>query len=231
MWRNHPGRAHHRVLICLICLICLPEITLLLADRGLIGSARWRLLAYQYGGFWAGLLYGWKPNYAAQPGLMFVTYAFLHTGPAHLIGNMLGLGWLGVRLIDRWGAARFIGVYLAALLGGAAGFAALTHSPAPMIGASGAIFGLTAAWMLGEWQDRRARVLQAGPWGWAALWSSLGPALGLTLVLVIFNLITWALQNGQLAWETHLGGFLAGLIAALCIGNRGQLPPKPAAGS
>lgn len=221
-----PGRLRQsRVLPLLICLICLPEITLLLADYGLIGSPRWRLLAYQYGAFWAGLLYGWQPNYTAQPGLMFVTYGFLHTGPVHLLGNMLGLGWLGARIIDRWGAGRFIGIYLASLLGGAAGFGVLTQSAAPMIGASGAIFGLAAAWMLGDWQDRRARAAQAGATGRAALWSTLKPTLGLTLALAGFNLISWLVQSGQLAWETHLGGFLAGLIMALLL-RRGAPPAE-----
>lgn len=211
-----PGH-QRQVLVGLICLVCLPEVILLLADYGLIGSPRWRLLAYQYGAFWAGLLYGWQPNYTVQPGLMFISYAFLHTGPAHLTGNMLGLGWLGARIIDRWGAGRFVWIYLASLLGGAAGFGVLTHSPAPMIGASGAVFGLAAAWMLGEWQDRRSGMLAAGQSSWATL----QPAAGLTLVLIGFNLIIWFVQNGQLAWETHLGGFLAGLVASVVLW-RGQ---------
>ena len=208
---------HNRVLLGLICLICLPELTLLLADWGLIGSPRWRPLAYQYGAFWAGLLFGWEPNYAIQPVLMFVTYGFLHTGPMHLLGNVLGLGWLGQRVINRWGAWRFVWLYLAAMLGGAAGFGTLTQSPAPMIGASGAIFGLAAAWMVGDGQDRRIQMAQAGASGWTALWSTLKPALGLTLVLAGFNLIPWLLDNGQLAWETHLGGFLTGLCVALLL--------------
>lgn len=219
--RQRRGRQHwghqNPLLIGMICLICLPEITLLLADYGLIGSPRWRLLAYQYGAFWAGLLQGWQPNYAAQPGLMFVTYGFLHTGPVHLLGNMLGLGWLGARIIDRWGGWRFIGIYLASLLGGAAGFGVLTQSPAPMIGASGAVFGLAAAWMVGEGQDRRGTEGTTGATFWPGLWPALWPALGLTLMLIGFNLASWILQNGQLAWETHLGGFLAGLIMALLI--------------
>ena len=220
-----PGlRRQYRVLIWLICLTCLPELILLMADAGLIGLPRWRILAYQYGAFWAGLLYGWQPNYATQPALMFVTYAFLHTGPMHLLGNMLGLGWLGARIIGRWGPWWFGTVYLASMLGGAAGFGALTQSPAPMIGASGAIFGLAAAWMVGEGQDRR----HAGQTRWARLGLALGPALGLILVLAGFNLITWLMQNGQLAWETHLGGFLAGGAVALLLPQSGKMPTSPA---
>ena len=199
-------------------LTCLPEIGLSLADHGLIGTVRWRLLAYQYGAFWAGLLQGWQPNYAAQPVLMFVSHALLHTGPVHLIGNMLGLAWLGARITARWGQAGLLWVYGVALLGGAAGFGLLSQNPAPMLGASGAVFGLAAAWILAGWRDRQ----QSGQPGWAAL----RPALGLTFVLALFNLIIWVLENGQLAWETHLGGFLAGACAAAVL-ERWHRPARP----
>ena len=205
-------------LILLIVLTCLPEIGLSLADHGLIGTVRWRLLAYQYGAFWAGLLQGWQPNYAAQPVLMFVSHALLHTGPVHLIGNMLGLAWLGARITARWGQAGLLWVYGVALLGGAAGFGLLSQNPAPMIGASGAVFGLAAAWILAGWRDRQ----QGGQPGWAAL----RPALGLTLVLALFNGVIWVLENGQLAWETHLGGFLAGACAAAVL-ERWHRPARP----
>lgn len=204
--RPGPGPGAHprqglRVLAGLIVLICLPEAVLLLTDHGLLGSPRWRPLAYQYGAFWAGLLYGWQPNYTAQPALMFATYSFLHTGPAHLAGNMLALGWLGQRLLARMTPLAFVAVWLAAMLGGAAMFGTLSRNPAPMVGASGAIFGLAAAWILGDWQDRRRHQPR---------WTALRPALLMTLLLAALNLGTWALQSGQLAWETHLGGFLAG---------------------
>ena len=44
------------VLSTLIGLTSLVELTLLAADYGLVGTTRWRALAYQYGAFWAGLL-------------------------------------------------------------------------------------------------------------------------------------------------------------------------------
>lgn len=195
----------HWVLIGLIVLLFLPEAILLLADHGLIGTVRWRSLTYQYGAFWAGLLYGWQPNYPAQPVLMFLTYGVLHTGPVHLLGNVLALGWLGQRLLARIPVLTFGLIWLAAMLGGAALFGWLSRTSAPMVGASGAIFGLAAAWIITDWQDRRRALPR---------WAALRPALGLTLLLVVFNVGTWALQNGQLAWETHLGGFLAGGVVA-----------------
>ena len=119
----------------------------------------WVLLA-----FWAGLLHGWKPNYAAQPVVMFFSYGWLHAGPGHLIGNLGALVWLGPPMLARFGALGFSALWGACLLGGATGFALLTSSPAPMVGASGALFGLAGAWLVGE--IRRSRGLQGGHLAW-----------------------------------------------------------------
>jgi membrane associated rhomboid family serine protease len=49
--------------------------------------------------------------------------------------------------------------------------------------------------------------------------------LGLVALLAI-NAVAWALQGGQLAWETHLGGLLVGLIfAAVSRGLKDKNPP------
>lgn len=193
----------------IIALCALIEAILLGADWGLWGSPHWRSLFYGYGAFWAGLLSGWRPNYALQPVTMFFTYAFLHGGPGHLIGNMLVLAPLGRMATERLGARGFGGLYLAAMLGGGAGFGLLATSPAPMVGASGAIFGLAGAWVIWGWKDRRG----AGLGGWVAF----APALWAGLGLVMMNAVMWVLLSGQLAWETHLGGTLAGAAAALIL--------------
>lgn len=200
------------VLAGLIALISAVEVVLVLADLGLIGSARWRPLSYQYGAFWAGLLQGWRPNYAAQPVAMFFTYAFLHSGPGHLIGNMLTLFWLGRAVVGRLGNGRFALLYLVSMLGGGAAFGLLSRSPAPMVGASGAIMGLAAAWIVWDWQDRR----KSGARGWAAArW-----AVGMTFALGGLNLGAWVWLNGILAWQTHLGGFLGGAAMAMILRRR-----------
>jgi rhomboid protease GluP len=186
----------------LVALCAAPELILLGADWGLWGTARWRPLAYQNGAFWAGLLYGWRPNYAAQPVVMFATYGWLHAGPGHLLGNLGVLVWLGPQLLVRFGTWGFVALWTTCLLGGAAGFALLTSSPAPMVGASGALFGLAGAWLMEVMrhvQDLRHRVLRGG--------------LGLAGLLAL-NTAAWAMQGGHLAWETHLGGLAAGLAFA-----------------
>ena len=61
-------------------------------------------------------------------------------------------------MLARVGALGFSALWGACLLGGATGFALLTSSPAPMVGASGALFGLAGAWLVGE--IRRSRGLR-----------------------------------------------------------------------
>lgn len=192
-------------LLALVCLNILVELVLQAADAGLVGSSRWRALAYQNGAFWAGLLHGWQPNYSTQPAAMFFSYAFLHAGFWHLATNMLALWGLGLLLLRQIGLRALLGLYLVSALGGGLGFGLLSPSPQPMVGASGAIFGLIGVWKHQEWQQRRAHAQPLWP-----LWRSLAGFLAL-------NVLMWALLSGQLAWETHLGGFVAGWTGSVLL--------------
>ena len=172
------------------------ELVLQGADHGLWGSVLWRGLAWQYGGFWTGLLHDWQANFRGQSVLMFLTYSLVHTGFGHLLGNMLTLAALGQRLPVGMGAAGFLALYILSILGAASSFGLLDHGAAPMVGASGAVFGLAGALTLWHMQARPGRV-------WLRL------ALILT-GLILLNLIPWWLQGGRLAWQAHLGGFVTG---------------------
>lgn len=194
--------------IGLIALCSVIELVLSLSDHGLIGPGSLRRLAYDYGGFWPGLLGNWQPNYPMQPWAMFFTYGFLHGGPAHLIVNMITLWSLSVLVLDRVGARGFGLLYLAALLGGGGGFALLAPGLRPMVGASGALFGLIGGLLAWTYVDRFT--FREGLW----------PILRAVLFLIALNLVLWWAMDGQLAWETHLGGFLTGWIAALLIDPR-----------
>jgi len=202
---ERPGPWLSPVLLVLIVLCCAIELVLTAADWGLIGSLRWRGLAYQNGAFWAGLLFNWRPNYDAQPWLMFVTYAFLHSGFWHLAGNMLTLFFLGSIVEERVGQRGLLTLYAVSAIGGAAAFAVLTSSPQPMVGASGALFGLAGAWQYWEWIDCRHGGLSRWP-----VWRTV-------LGLVVLNVVLWVWMEGLLAWETHLGGFLAGWVGAAAL--------------
>lgn len=196
-------RAAMPVLLMLIAGMTAIEIILQAADWHLIGSPRWRGLAYQNGGFWAGLLYNWRPNYAGQPILMFVTYSVLHSGFVHMSTNMIALLVLGRTILERMGLAGFALTYILSTVGGAAVFGLITTSSQPMVGASGALFGLIGAWQA----DVAATRYAAG----RTLW----PVWRTVAWLVVLNVVMWVVWSGQLAWQTHLGGFLTGAAANL----------------
>ncbi len=190
------------------------ELVLLAADYGLIGSPRWRAIAYYNGAFWVGLLHDWRPNYPAQPWVMFITHAFLHGGFWHMATNMFALWSLGTLVIRQMGPRAFALIYFAAMIGGGIGFALLGDDTRPMVGASGAIFGLIGAWMYQDWHLRRRR----------------GPAtlalLRMFFVFFLLNLALWVALEGNLAWQTHLGGFVAGWGVAALLGRLTGAPGK-----
>jgi membrane associated rhomboid family serine protease len=198
----------------IIAICATVEAVLVLADRSLLGDPRLRQKAYEWAGFWPGLLEGWQPNYPGQGAAMFVTYGFLHGGPLHLVVNMVTLWSLGYAVLDRVGCWGFAALYGASLLGGAAGFGLIAETFRPMVGASGALFGLAGGLLAWNYVDR------------FTLREALWPVARVVLFLVAMNVAMWWALDGQLAWETHLGGFLTGWIAALLIDPRGQSPGR-----
>jgi membrane associated rhomboid family serine protease len=200
-----------------IILVCAAfELTFQLADLGIVATPRLRLLAYTYGGFWPGLLSDWQPNFPGQSVAMFLTYSVFHGGFWHFLFNMLTLLSLGAAVLDRGGMPRYIAIYVASILGGAVAYALLAPNYNPMVGASGALFGLVGALVAWDTAERRALRL------------TLRPVLRILVILAAMNLVLWWAMNGQLAWQTHLGGFLAGAAAAAILGEDfGQAPPGP----
>jgi len=77
--------------------------------------------------------------------LRLVTAAFLHLGPLHIFLNMLALYMIGPALERVMGWWRYLAVYLLAALGGSVAILLLGDVRQPVVGASGAIFGLFAA--------------------------------------------------------------------------------------
>lgn len=201
-----------RLLYGLIGICAGIELVLLASDLGLIPLPRLRPWAYENAGFWAGLLASWQPNYPAQPYTMFVSYALLHSGTLHLVINMITLHSLGQAVLARVGTGGLVLLYIASVLGGALGFGLLAETFRPMVGASGGLFGLAGGLLAWSYVDRY--------WAARGLW----PVMQAVLGLVALNLVMWWAMDGLLAWQTHLGGFLAGWVAALLIDPRSRLP-------
>jgi membrane associated rhomboid family serine protease len=201
-WRPDPVT----ITILVVCIVI--ELMLQLSDHGIIDLPRLRSLTYTYGGFWPGLLVDWTPNFPGQSITMFFTYGFLHGGLVHLVVNMITLLSLGAAVCIRGGAKRYVLIYVASILGGAAVFGLLAPSLRPMVGASGALFGLVGALTAWDAMERRALRL------------SMRPVIRVIGILVLLNVVLWWAMDGLLAWQTHLGGFLAGAAMAAYLGER-----------
>lgn len=204
-------------LISTLMAVCIGvEGILSLADWGLIQAPRLRLTVYEYAGFWPGLLRGpWQPNYALQPELMFLSYAFLHSGPGHLIVNMVTLWSLGQIVQRRVGTLGFALLYGATVIGGGLGFGLLAQTIQPMVGASGGLFGLVGGILAWDYVDRFITARHLWP---VALWIG---------GLLLLSVVQWWLMNGLLAWQAHLGGFVVGWVVALLLDPSGRDRNQP----
>jgi membrane associated rhomboid family serine protease len=121
-----------------------------------------------------------------------ITAAFLHIGPVHLVMNMLALLLFGSELERQLGRARFLGVYLVAVLGGSTAIQLFGYPDGYVAGASTAIYGLLGALgvlLLAQRQDIRG-----------------------LLTLLAINVFISFLPGVSLLG--HLGGLVAGALAA-----------------
>jgi membrane associated rhomboid family serine protease len=138
-----------------------------------------------------------------------ITSAFLHEpglsglGPAHIIFNMWALVLVGPSLERLLGRSRFLAVYLLSALGGSAFYYYFAPANAGALGASGAIFGLFAAWFV---VARRLRL----------------DARAIVFLIVINLALGFVVSN--IAWQAHVGGLLTGglLTAAYAYAPRRQ---------
>ena len=178
------------------------EAVLAMSDAGLILPAGLRWSAFALGAFWQPLWSGQiAPIYPGQTVVMFLSYAFLHGGLAHLALNSVVLLALGKLATVRIGMTRTLAVLALSAVGGALVFGLLSTGGVPMIGASGAVFGLLGLWQ--AW-DYRMRKRMGQP---------LKPVLTTILALIVANVVFFVILGGGLAWEAHLGGWLVGWIA------------------
>ncbi len=108
-----------------------------------------RAIVASFGATPAALIRDIHTTGALPPELTLITSMFLHGGWDHLLGNMIYLFVFGDDIEEALGWPRFLVFYLASGILAALGFVALdVHSTTPMIGASGAISGILAAYLM-----------------------------------------------------------------------------------
>ena len=111
--------------------IALIEVVLSLADAGFIADPSLRGRVFVAGAFWASLLHGDAPLYAAQPVTMFVSHALLHGSLLHMAMNMTILLALGRFTADRYGPGAVLPVFLLGAIAGGAVFGLLADRRLP----------------------------------------------------------------------------------------------------
>jgi uncharacterized protein len=140
-----------------------------------------------------------------------ITYIFLHSGYLHLFFNMFVLFFLGTTLEKIIGKKQFLGIFFASGILSAVGYSLLSYpifniSPGPMIGASGAIYGVFAGLTMLE-PDLRVYVYFV--------------PMKLKYALLLFALLDFLMINSSdmIAHTAHLSGILVGLYMGLRIKN------------
>ena len=131
-----------------------------------------------------------------------VSYMFLHAGLMHLLFNMIGLYFFGPRVEDRLGAKGFLWLYFLSGLG-AALFHFIFSRQYPVVGASGAVYGILLAFAL-YWP--RVRIY---------LWAILPIEAWLLATLLVFGSL-YAGVNPSMGSRTahfaHLGGIVFAFV-------------------
>jgi membrane associated rhomboid family serine protease len=124
-----------------------------------------------------------------------LTAVFVHGGFIHLALNMLALWMIGQSLEPLLGRARFLALYLISGLGGSV-MVALIAPESPVVGASGAIFGMMAALLI--------------------IGRHMGSNVTGLLVILGVNFAYGFFVDG-ISWQGHLGGAIVGALVALII--------------
>lgn len=123
-----------------------------------------------------------------------VTPLLVHGGLFHLAMNMLALYVIGRSLETMLGRWRFLALYLISGIGGSVAVAVISPLT-PVVGASGAVFGLFGALLV---IGRKAGANMTG-----------------ILVILGINLVIGFIPGFHIAWQAHIGGAVVGALVAL----------------
>jgi membrane associated rhomboid family serine protease len=161
--------------------------------------------------------HGIDPAGLFQGALPFLSYMALHNDYTHLAINCLWLLAFGPIVARRFGTLLFLLFFVICGVAAAATHLAFNWgSMEPVIGASGAISGLMAAGI-------RLLPTERPPWAGPSADAAMLPLWSRQILL--FSLVWGALnvvagltglgmggEVGLIAWQAHLGGFVAGLL-------------------
>jgi membrane associated rhomboid family serine protease len=137
-----------------------------------------------------------------------ITAIFVHGGFAHIIFNMISLYFLGSFFLRATGERSFLAVFFLGGLAGNALYILLAPPNVIGIGASGAIFAIGGA---------LAVLVPKVP-----VYIFFIPiAMPLWVAIIIFFLLSFLFSG--IAWQAHLGGVLAGVLAGFVLRRRRRI--------
>ncbi|MCJ8520284.1 membrane associated rhomboid family serine protease [Pseudorhizobium tarimense] len=157
------------------------------------------------------------PSFVVVPeGATYLTYAFLHLDFWHLASNMLFLWVFGDNVEDALGHLRFLIFYLLCAAAGALFHALVTPiSEGPLIGASGAISGVVAAYFI---LHPRVRL-------WVLVFLRIPLPLPAFIPLTLWigqQFVMLALNlDSMVSWGAHVGGIIAGAFLVVVMRRKG----------
>lgn len=147
----------------------------------------------------------------------YITHMFMHAGWMHLLGNLFMFFLAAPAIEDRLGRPLFGGFYLLAGIFAGAFYAALSPgSPIPLVGASGAIYGVLGAFLVRFWRTR-IKFMYLFFIGFRFLYGTFQAPAWLMLPLCFANeLLQASLMHAMdvtdgIAYWAHVGGFLFGV--------------------
>jgi len=153
------------------------------------------------------------PEIGAPVQVTLFTSMFMHGGLLHLLGNMWFLWLFGDNCEWVMGRFRFLVFYI--VCGLAAALSQLVISPLstlPMVGASGAIAGVMAAYLVCYprariyslfWFFIFFRMVYVPAWLYLGMW---------ILFQILYGMGSFGSSGGGVAYFAHIGGFFAGLL-------------------
>lgn len=159
-------------------------------------------------------------EYSPQIYTLF-TAMFLHADPLHLIGNMLVFFFMGIAFEDRIGWKRFLVIYLVTGVIGSLTHAVLNLDPSvsaiPLVGASGAIFGILGAFAYAYPWDEVVMPIPIG-----IMFIMKVKVLYAAIIFSVMETVFVFLGAGQsnTAHFAHFGGLIGGVVVAAIILGR-----------
>lgn len=147
--------------------------------------------------------------------LSLITANFLHANLLHLVGNLWSFWIFGNNIEDKLGNLKFI-IFLMLAAGGSIGtHIFLNYSDLnPIVGASGIVSALMGAYL---YRFPNAKLLVLVPFG----------IIFPTTIKAKYFMAFWfasqvliSLQNNNISWEAHIGGFFVGYLTMRLINNR-----------